>query len=79
MDNVNWLSDGKLRLGYGTAGNNRLQAYGYTTGYAPPSNAGYGLNDVLNYTFNITQVWVIQSITWEKLTSKHLVSTWQPV
>ena len=40
MENVSWLSDGKLRVGYGTAGNNRigdllyLQLYGVTGEYA---------------------------------------------
>lgn len=40
MDNVNWLSDGKLRFGYGSVGNNRIgnllyeQLYGVTGQYA---------------------------------------------
>ncbi|MBL7737829.1 MAG: TonB-dependent receptor [Chitinophagaceae bacterium] len=40
MDNVSWLNDGKIRFGYGAAGNNRignllyLQLYGVTGQYA---------------------------------------------
>lgn len=40
MDNVKWLTDGKLRIGYGSVGNNRignllyLQLYGVTGQYA---------------------------------------------
>lgn len=40
MENVSWLSDGKVRVGFGTAGNNRigdllyLQLYGVTGEYA---------------------------------------------
>jgi TonB-dependent starch-binding outer membrane protein SusC len=40
MDNISWLSDGKLRFGYGSVGNNRigdllyLQLYGVTGQYA---------------------------------------------
>jgi TonB-dependent starch-binding outer membrane protein SusC len=72
MQNVGFISDAKVRLSYGTAGNNRINAYGYTTGYAPPSNAGYGLNDVLNYTLTLPSRLGNSTIKWESLTSKNL-------
>jgi hypothetical protein len=40
FDNISWLSDGKIRYGYGAVGNNRidnllyLQLYGVTGQYA---------------------------------------------
>lgn len=72
MDNVKFINNAKLRLSYGTAGNNRLAAYGYTTGYAPPSNGGYGINDVLNYTLTLPTRLGNPYITWESLTSQNI-------
>lgn len=67
MDNIPWLSDGKLRFGYGSVGNNRisdllfLQLYGVTgqyafnhsilPGFAPSSLA----NPALRWEKNTTQ------------------------
>lgn len=69
MDNVTWLSDGKLRFGYGAVGNNRidnllyLQLYGVTgqyafnhsilPGFAPSALANPGLRWEKNVTRNI--------------------------
>jgi len=72
MQNMSFLSDAKIRVSYGAAGNNRLNAYGYTTGYSPPSNAGYGLSDVLNYTLTLPSRLGNPVITWENLLSKNL-------
>jgi TonB-linked SusC/RagA family outer membrane protein len=72
MENVVFLNDGKVRFSYGTSGNNRLQAYGFTTGYLVPSNGGYGLSDVLNYTLVLPTRLGNPDITWESLTSKNL-------
>jgi TonB-linked SusC/RagA family outer membrane protein len=72
MENVDFINDAKIRLSYGTAGNNRVAAYGYTTGYAPPSNAGYGLNDVLNYTLTLPSRLGNPVLQWESLTSQNL-------
>ncbi|MEO5564235.1 MAG: TonB-dependent receptor [Chitinophagaceae bacterium] len=68
MDNVSWLNDGKLRVGYGTVGNDRigdllfLQLYGVTgqyafnhsilPGFAPSSLANPELRWEKNVTFN---------------------------
>jgi TonB-dependent starch-binding outer membrane protein SusC len=72
MKNLNFINDAKLRLSYGTSGNNRLAAYGYTTGYNTPNNGGYGLNDVLNYTLIPPSRLGNPGITWETLTSKNI-------
>ena len=72
MDNIKFISDAKIRLSYGASGNNRISPYGYTTGYAPPSNGGYGLNDVLNYSLTLPSRLGNPNIQWESLTSKNL-------
>lgn len=72
MKNISFISDAKLRMSYGTSGNNRIAPYGYTTGYSPPSNGGYGLNDVLNYTLQLPNRLGNPLIKWESLFSKNL-------
>lgn len=72
MQGVKFVSDAKIRLSYGSSGNNRIQPYGFTTGYAPPSNGGYGLNDVLNYTLTLPTRFGNPVIKWETLTSENL-------
>ena len=72
MKDIKFINDAKIRLSYGQAGNNRIAAYGYTTGYAPPSNGGYGVNDVLNYTLTLPSRLGNPNILWESLTSQNL-------
>jgi TonB-linked SusC/RagA family outer membrane protein len=73
MKEVNFISDAKVRLSYGTSGNNRIQAYGYTTPYGLPGNGGgYGLSDVINYTLVPPSRLGNPDIKWESLTSKNL-------
>lgn len=72
MKSVDFVSDAKIRLSYGTSGNNRINAYGYTTGYLLPTNGGYGLNDALNYTLILPSRLGNPDIKWESLTSKNL-------
>ncbi len=72
MQNVKFISNGKIRLSYGSSGNNRIQPYGFTTAYTPPSNGGYGLNDVLNYTLALPTRLGNPLIKWETLTSQNL-------
>ncbi|MBS1511827.1 MAG: TonB-dependent receptor [Bacteroidetes bacterium] len=72
MKSIEFISSAKVRLSYGASGNNRISAYGYTTGYAPPSNAGYGLNDALAYTLTLPTNLGNPEIKWESLTSKNL-------
>lgn len=73
MSNISFINDAKIRFSYGTSGNSRISAYGYTTGFTPPSNAGYGLSDVLNYTLGFSGTRLGNpDIKWESLTSKNL-------
>ena len=72
MQTVKFINDAKVRLSYGQAGNNRISAYGYTTGYNLPSNGGYGLNDVLNYTLATPSQLGNPGIKWETTTSRNL-------
>lgn len=72
MKNVDFISDAKIRLSVGQAGNNRINAYGYTTGYTTPSNGGYGLSDALAYTLITPSRLGNPAITWETLESKNL-------
>ena len=71
-ENVHFINDAKIRFSYGTSGNNRIAAYGYTTGYLTPSNGGYGINDVLNYTLTLPSRLGNPDIQWESTTSKNL-------
>ncbi|MDQ3682052.1 MAG: TonB-dependent receptor [Bacteroidota bacterium] len=69
MENVSWLSDGKLRVGFGTAGNNRigdllyLQLYGVTGEYA--------LNHTLLPGFSPSAL-ANEKLKWEKTVSKNI-------
>lgn len=72
MNNVKVINDAKIRISYGASGNNRIAPYGYTTAYGVPSNGGYGLNDVLNYTLVLPSRLGNPGIKWETLTSKNL-------
>ncbi|WP_460556509.1 SusC/RagA family TonB-linked outer membrane protein [Ferruginibacter profundus] len=72
MENINFINDAKIRFSVGQAGNNRINAYGYTTGYTTPSNGGYGLSDALAYTLITPSRLGNPAITWETLDSKNL-------
>ena len=72
MQNVKFITDAKVRLSYGQSGNNRIAAYGYATGYTPPANGGYGLNDALAYTLVTPSRLGNPNIRWESLISKNL-------
>jgi outer membrane receptor protein involved in Fe transport len=71
MEALPFVSDAKLRLSIGQAGNNRIAAYGFTTGWIPPSNGGYGLSDALAYTLVTPNRLGNPIITWETLQSKN--------
>ncbi len=72
MKDINFINDAKIRFSVGQAGNSRINAYGYTTGYITPSNGGYGLSDVLAYTLVTPSRLGNPGITWETLESKNL-------
>jgi len=70
MQNVNFVSDLKLRVSYGTAGNNRIPAYSYS--YAYSLGNGYGLNNTLAYTLTPTAVLGNPNLVWETLISRNI-------
>jgi TonB-linked SusC/RagA family outer membrane protein len=72
MKNIKFISDAKLRLSYGASGNNRITPYSYATSYVVPANAGYGLNNSLNYTLTPTSRLANPDLTWETLKAKNL-------
>ena len=72
MEKLTFINDAKVRISIGQSGNNRVQPYGYTTGYIPPSNGGYGLSDVLAYTLVTPSRLGNPEITWESLVSRNI-------
>jgi len=70
MKDVSFISDMKLRLSYGTAGNNRIPAYSYA--YAYNLGNGYGLNNALAYTLTPTNVLGNPDLKWETLVSRNV-------
>jgi TonB-linked SusC/RagA family outer membrane protein len=72
MQSLSFISDAKIRFSYGQAGNNRINPYGYTTGYIAPTGAGYGLSDVLNYTLTPPTRLGNPEIKWETTVSRNL-------
>ncbi len=66
------INDAKIRISYGQAGNSRVTAYGYTTGYISPANAGYGINDALAYSLTLPSRLGNPNLTWESLVSSNL-------
>ncbi|GGH57478.1 TonB-linked SusC/RagA family outer membrane protein [Filimonas zeae] len=69
---LTFINDAKIRFSYGQAGNNRINPYGFTTGYVVPTSAGYGLNDVLAYTLTPPNRLGNTNITWETTISRNL-------
>lgn len=72
MKKIAFINEAKIRLSYGTSGNNRIDPYGYATNFIIPTNSGYGLNNVLNYTLIPPNRVGNSAIKWESLTSKNL-------
>lgn len=72
MQNLYFISDAKIRLSIGQAGNNRINAGGFTTNYITPTNGGYGLSDVLAYTLITPSRLGNAAIKWETQESKNL-------
>ena len=72
MKSMPYVNLAKLRFSIGASGNNRIGAYSFTTGYSPPSNAGYGLSDALAYTLTLPSNLGNPVIKWESLRSVNL-------
>ncbi len=66
-----FFRDVRVRLSYGTSGNNRITPFSYRTQFTSPSNSGYGLNNALNgvYTpYNLGN----EDLIWESQVSQNL-------
>lgn len=68
MQDVKWISDGKLRVSYGESGNNRIPSFLYLTQFSTSGNY-YGLNNQLNTAFAPTAL-TNADLTWESNISK---------
>lgn len=70
MDNLAFVSNGKLRLTYGTSGNNRIPDYLYQTTYV--ADALYGLNNSLT-SFGYTATGLANpDLRWETTISRNI-------
>lgn len=69
MDNVNFLSDGKLRLGYGTAGNDRIGDLLYRSLYR--ANGEYSLSGTIIPAFAPTSL-ANPDLQWERTISQNI-------
>jgi TonB-linked SusC/RagA family outer membrane protein len=69
MEKVSWVNDLKLRVSYGSAGNNRIAPYQYSQLYA--ANAQYGLNDNLVTAFS-PPYYPNPDLKWETTISRNL-------
>lgn len=73
-DKVSWITDLKLRAGYGGTGNQRIPAFNYLNRFAQSlPNAAYPLNGGNNVTSGIWQNdYANPEIKWESVTSLNL-------
>lgn len=75
----NLVNDLRLRLSYGTSGNNRITPFSYRTQYTSPANGGYGLNGALVGIFTPANLGN-ESLRWESQVAQNLgldVSLWK--
>jgi TonB-linked SusC/RagA family outer membrane protein len=69
MESMTWVNDLKMRVSYGAAGNNRINAYQYVTQFN--TNSQYGLNDQLITGFAPAGL-ANPSLKWETTISRNL-------
>lgn len=71
MQNVNFLNDFKIRVGYGIVGNNRISDYLFLTTFSNDGRYFYGINNqaILAY---YSGALVNQSLKWESTVNKNL-------
>ncbi len=65
------VSDLRVRLSYGSSGNNRITPFSYRTQYVSPGNAGYGLNNALAGVFTPANLGN-EELIWESIVSQNL-------
>ncbi|HVS98871.1 MAG TPA: TonB-dependent receptor [Puia sp.] len=69
MSNVTWVTDLKLRVAYGQAGNNRISPYLYQTSFGTNVNDGLAQQLITTYTpGNLSN----PDLRWESTTSRNL-------
>lgn len=69
MSKVSWVNDLKLRLSYGSAGNNRISPYQYAPQFT--TNTQYGLNDQLTTGF-ASPTFANPDLKWETTVSRNI-------
>lgn len=69
--NINVITNLKLRISYGTSGNNRIDPFSYKTTFISPSNSGYGLNNILNGIYTPNNLGN-EELRWERIISKNI-------
>lgn len=77
--NSQLVNDLRLRLSYGTSGNNRITPFSYRTQFTSPANAGYGLNGSLLGVFNPANLGN-EDLKWESQVAQNLgldISLWK--
>lgn len=65
------INDLRMRLSYGSSGNNRITPFSYRTQFVSPGNAGYGLNNALAGVFTPANLGN-ESLIWESIVSQNL-------
>ncbi len=70
LRNVNFISDLKLRYGYGTVGNNRINDYLYLTNFANDGRYYYGMNNQAVIAYYPTAL-VNENLQWEATVNRN--------
>jgi TonB-linked SusC/RagA family outer membrane protein len=70
LRNVNFISDLKLRYGYGTVGNNRINDYLYMTNFANDGRYYYGMNNQAVIGYYPTGL-VNENLQWEATVNRN--------
>ncbi len=71
LKNVNFISDLKLRAGFGTVGNNRIDDYQFLTTFRNDGTYFYGINGSAVNAFSSSGL-VNQNLIWESTVNKNL-------
>lgn len=71
LENVDVIDDMKLRVGYGTVGNNRINDYLFLSTFNNNGSYYYGLNGQTNYGYSSAGL-VNTNLVWESTVSRNL-------
>jgi TonB-linked SusC/RagA family outer membrane protein len=71
MQNVDFISDMKIRVGYGTVGNNRIDDYLYLTSFRNDGVYYYGINNLAVYAYYPGSL-VNEDLQWETTINRNL-------